>query len=280
MTHRQAVAEWCAMYSEKAGAASWLEAHRWTYGPAVAQSIVSDIRRKLELRPEDDVLEVGAGSGAFLMNLLLRNQRGFGLDFCEPLIRERFRFGVDPMRVKLGVAEGAYLPIASESFDKVLCYSVAHHFPDDDYARDMIHQLVRVCRAGGIVLLGDVCGVMERYRKTLVQRGVPPLLVDGVLWAASPVRSMRWMRARRKYPRWCRSYWRCFFERTLKSLPCDFEILDQDIPQRKESLGRFDVRIWKKGLPSRAATHVGLVFWSFIEFVQGALFGWGVVLHG
>ncbi len=276
---REAVAEWRAMYSETARAPSWLEAHRWSYGPAVAQCIVTDVREKLDLSPDDAVLEVGAGSGAFLMSVLHKDQWGIGLDFCEPLVQESVRFGVDPTRVKLGVAEGAHLPVASESFDKVLCYSVAHHFPDDDYARKVIHQLVRVCRVGGVVLLGDVCGVMERHRKNLVKRGLPPLLVDGLLSALYPARYLRWMRARRKFPRWCRSYRRRFFDRTLKSLPCEYEILDQDIPGRDESLGRFDVRIRKKGALSRAVWAV-LMLGSSAEFLLGLVSECGMVVHG
>lgn len=247
MTQKQTVTQWREMYHETAQAPSWLQAHGWEYSPRVAWSTVMDVREKLDLRPQDRVLEVGAGSGGFLMGVLHDNQRGVGLDLCETLIQESGRLGVDRARIKLGVAEGACLPVASDSFDKVLCYSVAHHFPDDDYARNVIHQLVRVCSVGGIVLLGDICGVMERHRKTLIRRGIPPLLADGLISAMTPVRYIRWMRERRKQARWSRTYRRRFFERTINPLPCEYEILEQEIPERVESLGRFDVRIRKKG---------------------------------
>ena len=280
MMQNEAVAEWREAYREASQAPTWLEAHRWTYGPHVARCTVMDVRAKLELDPEDKVLEVGAGSGGFLMELLHENQRGIGLDLCESLVQERGRFGIDSDRIKLGVAEGAHLPIASESFDKVLCYSVAHHFPDGVYARNVIHELVRVCRSGGIVLLGDVCGVMERHRRNWIKRGVPPLLVDGLLLAVSPVRYVRWMRKRRKSSRWGRSYRRRFFERALRSLPCECEILEQDIPDRQESLGRFDVRIWKKRTMSRASGCAALMFWSSVEVVQGLILECAILLHG
>lgn len=277
---KQLVAQWREMYSETAQAPSWLEAHRWSYGPQVAQSIAADVRQKLDLRSGDSLLEVGAGSGAFLMRVLDENQHGVGLDFCEPLVQQRGRLGVDSQRIKLGVAEGIHLPVRSESFDKVLCYSVAHHFPDHDYARGVIYQLIRVCRVGGIVLLGDICGVMERHRRFLTRRGLPPRLVEGMLWALMPLRYLRWMRARRKFPRWCRSYRRHFFERTLASLPCDFEILDQDVPGRYESLGRFDVRIRKTASLPRNAVRVMMLWWSTFHCLHGLLSDCGRVMDG
>lgn len=280
LMQKRLVTEWREMYTETAHAPSWLEAHRWAYGPHVAQAIASDVRRKLELRPDDRLLEVGAGSGAFLMSVLDKNQHGVGLDFCEPLIRQGGRLGVDSTRVKLGVAEGIHLPVLSESFDKVLCYSVAHHFPDDAYARGVIHQLIRVCRVGGIVLLGDVCGVMERYRRSLVRRGVPPVAAEAVLSALTPVRYLRWMRARRKIPRWCRSYRRKFFDRTLKGLPCEFEILEQDIPGRNESLGRFDVRIYKKSPLRNLAVAALVSLWTSTEWFTVAFQELGPIIYG
>jgi hypothetical protein len=47
MQKEAAVAEWRAMYSETAHASSWHEAHRWSYGPAVAQGIVSDVEYEI-----------------------------------------------------------------------------------------------------------------------------------------------------------------------------------------------------------------------------------------
>jgi ubiquinone/menaquinone biosynthesis C-methylase UbiE len=259
---RASISQWRQLYDNTASAPSWLEAHRWTYGPSIAQATAADVRRKLDLRPEDAVLEVGAGTGAFLMELLYPEQHGVALDFCESLIRQTNRLGVDEARVKMVVAEGASLPFRSDAFDKVLCYSVAQHFPDHSYARRALEELFRVCRSGGIVLLGDICGVMERHRKRLARSGLPSWAIDAMLLAGTPLRALRWLRARRSCLHWSRTYRRRFFERTLGSLSCEYEFLDQEIPGRSESQGRFDVRIIKKKGSRHLVTPCSFLLWT------------------
>ena len=41
-------------------------------------------------------------------------------------------------------------------FDRVMAYSIFHYFPDFDYAVTVIKEMIRVCRKGGIVLIGDI----------------------------------------------------------------------------------------------------------------------------
>lgn len=277
---KELVSQWRELYDDSSGAASWLEAHRWDYGPQVALATIADVRSKLDLRPRDRVLEVGAGSGAFLMGVLHPQQPGVGLDLCESLVHASARLGVDRVRIKLGVAEGLHLPIPSESFDKVLCYSVAHHFPGPDYACGVVHELVRVCRVGGVVLLGDVCGVMERHRKALIQRGLPPRVAEGLLTTMVPFRYMRWLRARLCNGRWSSTYRRGFFERTLRSMACDYEILEQNIPGRKESRGRFDVRILKKEALRHAVAQFTVAVWVIVDCVKWIVDDMGILVHG
>jgi ubiquinone/menaquinone biosynthesis C-methylase UbiE len=204
------------------------------------------------------VLEVGSGTGAFLMAVLHQGQSGWGLDLCESLVKAGPRLGVDQKRIRVGVAEGFRLPIASNSFDKVLCYSVTQHFPNHDYAKQCIAELVRVCKDGGVVLMGDICGILEGRRRALIRRGLPPLLADSILLPLIPIRYLRWLPLKRQCSHWLRSYRRSFFIRVLKKLPCSFEILDQDIPGRNESAGRFDVRIRKKSSACLAACLAGV----------------------
>lgn len=273
------VVHWRRLYSESAQANSWLEAHRWNYGPQTAQATIADVRQKLDLQPGDRVLEVGAGCGAFLMGLLHEDQQGIGLDVCEPLVRESGRLGVDAKKVRLAVSEGLHLPIRSEAFDKVVCYSVAHHFPTRQYACGVIHQLVRVCRVGGTVLLGDVCGVMERHRRAMLRNGVPALLADALIGALTPVRYLRWAGERRKCPHWSSTYTRKLFRRTLREMPCDFEILEQNIPGRRESLGRFDIRIVKTARLQQTTAKLGVLAWTTAQVLHAFISEIGLASH-
>lgn len=242
---RDLLERWRDCYAETAQSTSWLAAHQWTYGPDVALATANDVRTKLQLKPDDRILEVGSGSGAFLSAVMHDRQCGVGFDFCDEQVRGGDKFGVDKSCIKLGVAEAARIPVASETFDKVLCYSVVHYFPDDVYLRDAIREMLRVCRPGGMVLLGDVAGIMERSRKVMVRASVPEPLADALLWAALPLRYL-FRACTKRRPREGRFFRRSFLKRLLDTMSCDYEFLDHDIPGRPASQCRFDVRMTKK----------------------------------
>lgn len=231
-------------YAETARCESWLSAHQWRYGPDVADATARDVRNKLKLSAGDQVLEIGAGSGAFLATVLYESQQAVGFDFCGEQVRGSDRFGVDKRRIRLGVAEAARIPVPSESIDKVLCYSVIHHFPNDQYVRAAMHEMLRVCRVGGVVLLGDVAGVMERSRKILLRTKLPVRVVDAFLWMLLPVRNA-FRKRKKKSPLEGRFYRRSQLRKMLDDLPCEYEFLDQEIPGRTVSKCRFDIRMTK-----------------------------------
>lgn len=241
---RELLERWRGSYAETAQSTSWPAAHQWRYGVDVAMATARDVREKLQLHPEDRILEVGAGSGAFLAAVMHKGQCGVGFDFCDEQVRASDKFGVNKNCIKLGVAEAARIPVSSGSFDKVLCYSVAHYFPDDRYLHDSLREMLRVCRPGGIVLLGDVAGIMERSRRVMTRAGVPAKIADALLWMSLPVRFV--VRAcTKKRPREGRFFRRSFLERVLRGMPCAYEFLDQDIPGRPASRCRFDIRMTK-----------------------------------
>jgi ubiquinone/menaquinone biosynthesis C-methylase UbiE len=242
---RDVLERWRGSYAETAQSDSWPAAHQWGYGVDVALATARDVREKLRLCPQDRILEVGAGSGAFLAAVMHEGQSGVAFDFCDEQVRASDKFGVNKSFVKLGVAEAARIPLRSSSFDKVLCYSVAHYFPDDRYLQDSMQEMLRVCRPGGLVLLGDVAGIMERSRKGLVRAGVPVGVADAILWLTLPVRSL-YRACTRKRAREARFFRRPFLERVLRGMPCNYEFLDQDIPGRPASRCRFDIRMIKK----------------------------------
>ncbi len=241
---RDMLERWRGSYAETAQSASWPAAHQWRYGFDVAMATALDVREKLQLSLRDQILEVGAGSGAFLAAVMHKGQCGVGFDFCDEQVRASGKFGVNKDCVKLGVAEAARIPVSSESFDKVLCYSVVHYFPDDRYLCDSIQEMLRVCRPGGLVLLGDVAGIMERSRKTMTRAGMPAKIVDAILWLSLPIRNALRACTKRR-PQEARFFRRSLLERVLRGMPCSYEFLDQDIPGRPASRCRFDIRMTK-----------------------------------
>lgn len=236
-------------YEASADAGSWLVSHHWQYGEDVALATARDVRTKLQLRPTDEIVEIGAGTGGFLAAVMHADQRGVGFDLCPPLVRRaRLERG---QQISVGAAEAAWLPFRDESFDRVLCYSVTQYFPDHAYAARVVRELVRVCRIGGVVLLGDVCGFLERPRKQMLRLGLPNALVEAFVTAMMPARAIVRLRPfKKKNPVEYFRYRRCFFARALAGYGCKVETLDQEIPGRDVSSTRYDVRIFKLG-PSR-----------------------------
>ena len=237
--------EWRRLYEASAGSANWLEVHRWDYDERVAAAVAEDIREKLLLHPRDRVLEVGCASGRMLSLVLYRGQSGYGLDMCEALTRRKADFVEDRDRVHLGVAEAARLPVRSNSFDKVFCHSVFQCFPSANYAERAMGEMLRVCKAGGVVVLGDVLGEMEKQRGLLLGLQIPERIADMLLRPLAPIWRVR-HGLRKSYDGVVRRvYPRSFFRRSIGCPHCEMQFLSQQIPGRRFSRMRYDVRIRK-----------------------------------
>ena len=257
------VKTWHDFYDAKAAEADWVRAHGFVYSHDVAQNTIADIRQKLKIRPDHTILDVGCGSGRLLGGLLAPGQRGVGLDSSANQIRNAARFGVDSRRIRLVVGRADSLPFPDDSFDRVLCYSVFLLFSSGGYARRALRELIRVCRPGGVVLVGDVTGSVERARAMLHRpfgletvRAVlmlPPLAP--LRWLLWPVRALA--RAAGRLRGRCgagdgqqlsyRLYSHGFFKRLGAGSGCGVEILRQDIPGRQPACSRrFDVRLTKR----------------------------------
>jgi SAM-dependent methyltransferase len=242
----------------------WVRAHGWGYSPELAFQTIFDIRRKLGVKPHERILEVGCASGFVLSSLLSEGQSGVGIDYTESLVRRASEFGVDPERVHLAVGEAAALPLPAAAFDRVLCYSVFPNFGTSRYAIRAMQELIRVCRPGGTILIGDVTGHWEGLRGSWRQHGFgiksarAALRLPGLAplrYALLPLRlaksAVRRLRRIQSAPDdWpdFRLYSHRFFRRIGCKLGCRVEILPQDLSGRMISLYRFDVRLSKPAI--------------------------------
>ncbi|RMB23572.1 methyltransferase family protein [Haloplanus aerogenes] len=126
-----------------------------------------------DLAPDDSVLEVGGGTGVFLLSLLgMVNEVHF-----SDISRENPHFstpsglldiaGKDPKKVRFTVSDATKLPYSSNSFDKVFALDVLEHIPEEQVA---IHELGRVTAPNGRAIIsapievGPPVLVREVYR--------------------------------------------------------------------------------------------------------------------
>jgi len=239
--------DWRKLYDATAKSDDWLVVHRWDYDEGMAVATAEEIRGKLELQPTDRILEVGCASGKKLSMVIHPQQTGYGFDLCESLVARKADFVAQPERLQLGVAEAARLPVASNAFDKVFCYSVAQCFPSAAYARDVVREMVRVCRPGGIVLMGDILGEMERHRRFLTALKLPVPLADAILWVARPVWALRNSFRTETDGMRRRVFRRSFFRSAVAGIDCVMDFLPQIVSGRRFVKSRYDVWIRKGG---------------------------------
>ncbi len=123
-----------------------------TYGDDPTTGLVADAAR---LGPDDDVIDVGCGTGASLRHLRARGARGrpVGVDPFQRMIgHARARSaGSD---IALAVAPAEALPFDNASFDGALAVNSIAHWADRAAG---LAELARILRQGGWLVIGGEC---------------------------------------------------------------------------------------------------------------------------
>jgi ubiquinone/menaquinone biosynthesis C-methylase UbiE len=141
--------------------------------------------------PYAKALEIGCGTGFFMLNLKLAGviDEGHVTDISPGMVAEAQR-NAEGLGFSLAgqAADAERLPYADDSFDLVVGHAVIHHIPDVELA---FREMLRVLRPGGRVV---ICGEPTRYGDLVARR------LSRATWAAAtritrtaPLRS-RWAR--------------------------------------------------------------------------------------
>ncbi|OGO20096.1 MAG: hypothetical protein A2Z14_04725 [Chloroflexi bacterium RBG_16_48_8] len=100
----------------------------------------------LEGKSLDKLLEIGTGSGIFILELLKHANLVVGMDIHPTYqgVRKMLeREGADYSRVELRQGDIFDIPYPDHSFDAVVCVSVLEHFPEPRLALEEIQRVVR-----------------------------------------------------------------------------------------------------------------------------------------
>ena len=118
-------------------------------------------------QPVDRALEVGGGTGFFLLNLMQSGvaRRGTITDISAGMVDRAVRNGRDlGLDVCGNVADVECLPFDDGAFDLVVGHAFLHHIPDVDVA---LREIVRVLKPGGRFV---ICGEPTRKGDYVARR--------------------------------------------------------------------------------------------------------------
>jgi ubiquinone/menaquinone biosynthesis C-methylase UbiE len=149
------------------------------------KSIYENVAKALELKPEDDLLEVACGNGYFLRRYASHVHSIAGLDVSELAVKLATKKNKD--RVKAGTAEflcneASQLPLGDSEFSVATCMGT---FPWLSKPSDTLREIYRVLRPNGRVVIS-----IEWHTEDGVDRSQEIERFGHQTWSEADVRNM------------------------------------------------------------------------------------------
>jgi ubiquinone/menaquinone biosynthesis C-methylase UbiE len=124
--------------------------------------------RQLPWSSETELLDVGPGDGTLFRLVSGRVRRCCGVDPSQAAVEKLRRSFQGVANVEFTIGSMDSIPYPDASFDIVVINSVLQMLPGVAAARRALAELVRVCRPGGLVFVGELPFRSELDRGVLV----------------------------------------------------------------------------------------------------------------
>ena len=108
----------------------------------VTEKFFLDMVRLADVKPWESVLDLGSGHGKF-SNIYPKNI------IATDIAKEASNF----TKAQFVVADALFLPLKSETFDKIFCSEVIEHFPTQGSIKDSLSEMWRVLKPGGHAII-------------------------------------------------------------------------------------------------------------------------------
>jgi ubiquinone/menaquinone biosynthesis C-methylase UbiE len=148
---------------------------------------LSRLAARLPLAPTASVLDVGPGDGTLFRILAHRVARCCGADPSAVAVSRLKQLHADLANVEFVIGTATALPFPAHTFDIVVVNSVLQSLSSTGEILDAMRELVRVCKPGGIVFVGELPfqpelskGVLPHLARKLHESGAANLL--RLLW--------------------------------------------------------------------------------------------------
>ena len=119
------------------------------------------------LPPRQRILELGCGTGRFMVKCLEAGHEVHGLDLSPQMLKECVKKTSNFKQANYCLAEGSKLPFKDSQFDFVYSIRTLNQVSLKSYALDMIREMIRVCCNNGTILVEFVnkwSAALGRYR--------------------------------------------------------------------------------------------------------------------
>ncbi len=124
--------------------------------------------RQLPWTPETELLDVGPGDGTLFRLVSSRIRRCCGVDPSRNAVEKLRRSFQGASNVEFAIGSMDSIPYPDASFDIVVINSVLQMLPSISAVERSLVELVRVCRPGGLVFVGELPFRSEFDRGVLV----------------------------------------------------------------------------------------------------------------
>lgn len=119
------------------------------------------------LPPRQRILEVGCGTGRFMVKCLEAGHEVHGLDLSPQMLEECIKKTSNFKQANYYLAEGSKLPFKDNQFNFVYSIRTLNQVSLKSYALDMVREMIRVCSNNGTMLIEFVnrwSVALGRYR--------------------------------------------------------------------------------------------------------------------
>jgi cyclopropane fatty-acyl-phospholipid synthase-like methyltransferase len=120
--------------------------------------VLKDLEKRLSLNRQDDLLDIGAGSGVISIPFSKKVKTTTAVDISEKLLEEME--GIKD--IKTIRADVRDLTFGEESFSKIIIYSAIQHFTEEESAA-LMQKAYGWLRPGGIFYIGDAPDIERRF---------------------------------------------------------------------------------------------------------------------
>lgn len=147
-SHAEAYDLWARVFEDPA-----LMANR---DPETTRHKLARVAAGLPLCADSRVLDVGPGDGALFREIAGRVAACVGVDPSEAAVAKLRRLFANVPNVAFEVGAAESIPLPDASVDVVVVNSVLQMLPDRSAFQRALGEAIRVCRAGGLVFVGEL----------------------------------------------------------------------------------------------------------------------------